>query len=91
MKLSDVRRLCLRRQLRISFRIVNGPEYCINEHGATVLNGQAGVTEVGELFEAATEFRLTLVRSGRSRKISRGALERMTMQTVRKREEVNTA
>ena len=91
MRLSDVRRLCLRRQLRVSFRVVNGPEYCINEHGATTLNGEAGVAGLEELFEAATEFRLTLVRSGRSRRISRDALERMTTQTIRKTEEVNTA
>lgn len=76
LRLADVRRLCLRRGLRVSFHLQNGQECCINEHGATVIAGQAGSAEAAEEFSRADRFRL----SGggiRPREITRAALERL--------------
>jgi hypothetical protein len=79
MGLPELRRLCIRRQLSVSFVLPSGVECCINQHGATVIDGQAGSIAASDGFERATRFRILTPSSGRWRPISRNALERLAL------------
>lgn len=80
MGLAELRRLCIRRQLSVSFVMPSGVECCINQHGATVVDGQAGSIAAEEGFDKATRFRILTASSGRWRPISRNALERLAQE-----------
>jgi hypothetical protein len=80
MGLPELRRLCIRRQLSVSFTLPDATECSINEHGATVINGQAGSLAASQGFEGATGFRIMTKGSGRWRPISRNALERLALE-----------
>lgn len=80
MGLPELRRLCIRRQLSVSFLLPSGVEVCINQHGATVVDGQAGAIAPEEEFPQATRFRMLTKASERWRPVSRNALERLAME-----------
>ena len=77
MQLSDLRRLCIRRQLRVAFSLNSGEDCCINEHGATLLSGTAGWLSSAADFGAAREFRITETATGRRRIVTRPELQKM--------------
>ena len=77
MQLCDLRRLCIRRQLRVAFNLNSGEECCINEHGATLISGTAGWLSSAADFGAAREFRITETATGRFRIVTRPELQKM--------------
>ena len=62
MKLADLRRLSIRKQLRIHFRLRNGMECVISEHGIAQVPALKGVPDFNleEELTAAGEFLLDL-------------------------------
>jgi len=77
MQLCDLRRLCIRRQLRVAFNLNSGEDCCINEHGATLISGTAGWLSSAADFGAAREFRMTETATGRFRIVTRLELQKM--------------
>ena len=77
MQLCDLRRLCIRRQLRVAFTVNDGNDCCINEHGATLISGTAGWLSSAADFGAAHEFRTTETATGRLRVVTRQQLQKM--------------
>lgn len=77
MNLSDLRRLCIRRQLRVTFADGNGICCCINEHGASLREGVAGWLQSEEDFARVTRFEVSVPGSKQVRKIDRAGLERL--------------
>lgn len=58
MKLADLRKLSIRKQLRIRFRIQNGMECVINEHGVAQVPAWRGIADFNleDELAAAPEF-----------------------------------
>jgi hypothetical protein len=63
LKISDLRRLCVHRQLRVTFQLRTGKDCCINEHGSTVIDGVAGCLVSEEEFQAADRLEVLSVGS----------------------------
>ena len=79
MKLADLRKLAIRRQLRIRFSISNGMECLMTEHGVArvpELKG-AAVFNLEDELASAREFRLEPAASGAARTVAREELESM--------------
>jgi hypothetical protein len=55
--------MCVRRQLRVTFRLGDGRSCCINEHGATVIDGAAGWLVNEEDFRVAERLEVVSVGS----------------------------
>jgi hypothetical protein len=58
MKLGDLRRLCIRRQVRIHFQIANGMECVMTEHGIAEVPGMRAIPDFNleEQLQSASEF-----------------------------------
>ncbi len=79
MKLADLRKLAIRRQLRILFPISNGMECLMTEHGVASVPGLKGAVSFNleEELASAQQFRLEPAASGGVRTASREELESM--------------
>ena len=64
MKLSDVRRLAIRQQVRVRFRLNNGMECIVDEHGVSRVAALDGPPDFNleDEFAVATSFELEPVR-----------------------------
>lgn len=89
MKLADLRKLSIRQQLRIGFRLANGQECVVNERGVAEVPDLRAIPDFNleQELASATEFTLdpagTHAQTGRkaappqARRISRGELDTM--------------
>src|SRR5688572_11177752 len=91
MYLADVRRLCIRRQLRVTFIDSRGERCCINEHGATIRGGIAGWLQSDEEFAQISRFEVAFAGETRPRQISRGGLERLAAEFMQSADGRGTA
>ena len=82
MNLADLRRLCIRRQLRVTFVNTRGDRCCINEHGASLRHGVAGWLHSDEDFALARRFEVAAVGETKPRQFNREGLERMSNELV---------
>ncbi len=88
MTLGDLRRLSVRKQLRIQFRLRNGMECVVTEHGSAQVPGLKGIPDfnVEEELRSASEFLIEPAaqrskggrEAVRSRVLSRAELAAMT-------------
>ena len=78
MELSDLRRLCIRRQLRVTYVDSRGERCCINEHGATLRDGVAGWLQSEEEFAQARSFEVAAIGEAKPWRLDRTGLERMS-------------
>jgi hypothetical protein len=60
--------------MRVCFTLSTGRQCCINEHGSTVVNGEAGGLVAEEEFHAAQDFEVVSLFSGETRTLSREQL-----------------
>ena len=77
MTLADLRRLCIRRQLRVTFIDAGGKRCSINEHGATLRDGVAGWLQSEEDFSRASVFEVLGRGESKPRMIDRTGLSRL--------------
>jgi len=68
MRLNDLRRLAVKKQLRVRFTLANGMHCIVNEHGVGTVPGLNGTPELNleEELERATEFNLESAAAGRN-------------------------
>lgn len=76
MKLADLRRLSIRKQLKIHFRLRNGLECVVNEQGVAQAPALKSVPDFNfeEELAAAGEFLIEPAAPGQPRKISRAEM-----------------
>lgn len=79
MKLADLRRLSIRKQLKIHFKLRNGMECVVNEHGVAQAPELRSVPEFNfeEELAAAGEFLVEPLPQGQARKLSRAEMASM--------------
>lgn len=77
MKLADLRKLSIRRQIRIRFPIRNGMECIVNEHGIAQVPALRSIPDFNleQELESASEFVLEPVSPGPSRQLARTELD----------------
>ena len=80
MRLADVRRLAVRKQLNIAFRLRNGLECVVNRDGVAQVPGLNSVPDFNleEELAAAGDFRIEPAPPGQPRAISRDEMMQMT-------------
>lgn len=79
MKLSDIRRYAIKKQVRVEFRITGDTEALINEHGLALVPTLKVVPSFSledELVRVAT-FKLQYVDNGRTENLKREAMEKL--------------
>lgn len=79
MKLADLRKLSIRRQIRIRFPLRNGMECVVNERGIAQVPALRSIPDFNleQELETASTFTLEAVASGSARQIARGELDGM--------------
>lgn len=82
MHLADLRRLCIRRQLRVAFTDSAGNRCCINEHGATLRDGIAGWLQPEEEFQRVDRFEVTDLTGADRHELDRKALQSLSTELV---------
>ncbi len=76
MKLADLRRLAIRKDLKIHFRLRNGLECVVNRDGIAQVPGLKGVPDfnLDEELDAAIDFLLEPPPPGRPRKVAQAEM-----------------
>ena len=79
MKLADLRRLTIRKQLKIHFRLRNGMECIVNEHGVAQAPELKSVPDFNfeEELAAASEFLVEPAAPGQAKRLSRAEMSAM--------------
>jgi hypothetical protein len=79
MKLADLRRLTIRKQLKIHFKLRNGAECIVNEHGVALAPALRSVPDFNfeDELAAAGEFLVEPAAQGQARKLTRAEMTAM--------------